>query len=127
MKVWDDTEAAAAEAHAVELFRDFVESNREALQPAAHFGDGRCGHYIALLVQAMDVRPSERSRADGKARIPAALARQVMERDAYRCRHCGTWLDLTCDHVVAESRGGATALENLQTLCRPCNSRKGAR
>lgn len=127
MKVWDDTEAAAAEAHAVELFRDFLESNRDALQPAAHFGNGRCGYFVHMLVEALEVRPLAPSRSDGKARIPAALARQVMERDAYRCRHCGTWLDLTCDHILAESRGGATTLDNLQTLCRPCNSRKGAR
>lgn len=127
MSVPDYTEAAAAEAQAVELFRDFVESNRDALQPAAHFGDGRCGYYIALLLQALDVRPSARSRSGGKARIPATLARQVMERDAYRCRHCGTHLALTCDHVIPESKGGPTTLENLQTLCQPCNSRKGAR
>lgn len=60
-----------------------------------------------------------------KAPISRSLARAVMERDAYRCRWCGTHLDLTCDHVVPESLGGPTTLDNLQTLCRSCNSRKG--
>lgn len=62
-----------------------------------------------------------------KARIPRALAKQVMERDAYRCVTCGTHLDLTCDHIIPESKGGPTTVENLQTMCRPCNSRKGAK
>ena len=62
-----------------------------------------------------------------KATISAFLCRNVMERDKYRCVTCGTHLDLTCDHVLAESRGGETTLDNLQTMCRHCNSKKGAR
>lgn len=62
-----------------------------------------------------------------KAGIPAALRTAVFERDLYRCRHCTTHLDLTADHIVPESQGGPTVLDNLQTLCRPCNSRKGTR
>lgn len=64
-----------------------------------------------------------------KRPMPRWLAKQVMERDAYRCQQpgCATWIDLTVDHVIPESLGGPTALENLQTLCRPHNSSKGAR
>lgn len=62
-----------------------------------------------------------------KAEISASLRKAVYERDLYRCKHCGTHLDLSVDHIVPESKGGATDLSNLQTLCRPCNSRKGAR
>lgn len=62
-----------------------------------------------------------------KARIPQWMRRAVMERDLYRCQHCDTHLDLTIDHVVPESRGGPTKPDNLQTLCRPCNSRKGTK
>lgn len=66
--------------------------------------------------------PGRRRR---KARIPHPLRRQVFERDAYRCKHCGDWHDLCADHIVPESKGGPTTLANLQCLCRPCNSRKG--
>jgi 5-methylcytosine-specific restriction endonuclease McrA len=64
-----------------------------------------------------------------KQAIPHWLAKQVMERDAYRCQEpgCGTWIDLTVDHIIAESLGGPTELDNLRTLCRPHNSSKGAR
>ena len=37
------------------------------------------------------------------------------------------WVDLCADHIVPESKGGITALENLQTRCRSCNSKKGAK
>jgi hypothetical protein len=66
-------------------------------------------------------------RAYVKAPIPRKLSKAVFERDAYRCVTCSSHMDLTCDHVLPESKGGPTSLENLQTMCRPCNSRKGAR
>lgn len=54
------------------------------------------------------------------------LKRSVFERDAYRCLRCGTHIDLTVDHIVAESKGGTHTIDNLQTLCAPCNRAKGA-
>jgi 5-methylcytosine-specific restriction endonuclease McrA len=65
--------------------------------------------------------------AKRKQKIPAELRRAVFERDAYRCRECGTHLDLTVDHIYPESLGGPTTLENLQTLCRPHNSSKAVK
>ena len=62
-----------------------------------------------------------------KAKIPAALRTAVFERDAYRCVACEGYRDLTCDHIVPESKGGPTSLENLQAMCRSCNSSKGNR
>lgn len=62
-----------------------------------------------------------------KAVIPHAIRRAVYERDKYRCVECDTHIDLTLDHIKPESKGGETTEANLRTLCRPCNSRKGAR
>lgn len=62
-----------------------------------------------------------------KARIPASLRTSVYERDAYRCVVCGSWTDLTLDHIVPEAKGGPTTFENLQTMCRSHNSGKGTR
>lgn len=61
-----------------------------------------------------------------KDRIDGFLARKVHERYEYRCVSCASFIDLTCDHVVPESKGGVTEFENLQTMCRSCNSKKGA-
>ncbi len=61
-----------------------------------------------------------------KVPIPEALRWEVFERDGFRCRRCGRRRLLRADHIVAESKGGPTTLENLQTLCAPCNSAKGS-
>lgn len=62
-----------------------------------------------------------------KAKISRSLSKRVFERDAYRCVTCGGHHDLTCDHIIPESKGGPTEFDNLQTMCRPCNSRKGVK
>ena len=64
-------------------------------------------------------------RSGVKAKIGAALRTEVYERDAYRCVTCGTHRALSLDHIIPESKGGPSTAENLQTMCRPCNSRKG--
>jgi 5-methylcytosine-specific restriction endonuclease McrA len=59
-----------------------------------------------------------------------ALAWRVFARDGYRCQVCeapGGTVELTVDHIIPVSAGGTNAESNLQTLCRTCNSRKGAR
>ncbi|MBI2681907.1 MAG: HNH endonuclease [Acidobacteriales bacterium] len=65
-------------------------------------------------------------------RIPhqtRALSRKnILLRDRNTCQYCGTILhsgDLTLDHVVPRSRGGASSWENLVACCHPCNRRKG--
>ncbi|MHA6247698.1 HNH endonuclease [Pontibacter sp. CAU 1760] len=51
----------------------------------------------------------------------------VMRRDSYSCQYCGAAKNLTLDHLMPRSRGGATAWQNLVTACSRCNSRKGDR
>lgn len=52
----------------------------------------------------------------------------VIARCGHRCWYCGCdGVDLTLDHVMPRSRGGADDPENLVPACRPCNSSKGAR
>lgn len=54
----------------------------------------------------------------------------VMVRDRFTCQYCGDVLrakELTMDHVVPRSRGGATSWENVLSACRPCNGKKADR
>ena len=60
-----------------------------------------------------------------KTSIPADLRWRVWERDNFTCLHCGTRKHLSIDHIIPESQGGLTIIENLQTLCVRCNSKKG--
>lgn len=62
-----------------------------------------------------------------------------LDRDAFyakcdalgwRCQICGRKLTrdtVTIDHIVPLARHGRNNIENLQPLCRSCNSRKGTR
>lgn len=68
-----------------------------------------------------------RRKAKRKAVITQTLRTQVFERDEYRCIVCTTHTKLTVDHIHPESKGGATELDNLQTLCQSCNSSKGTK
>lgn len=62
-----------------------------------------------------------------KVPIPEELRWEVFVRDEFKCVHCGSQKFLRADHIIPESKGGLATLENLQTLCRNCNSRKGAK
>ena len=59
--------------------------------------------------------------------IPKGLRRRVFERDQYTCVRCGSTENLCADHITPYSKGGLTTFENLQTLCRWCNTSKGDR
>lgn len=59
--------------------------------------------------------------------IPAWLRAAVYDRDGRACVECGATEDLTLDHIYPHSLGGDDSLDNLRTLCRPCNSAKGNR
>lgn len=58
--------------------------------------------------------------------IPPAVRRVVYDRDGHRCLRCGSTEHLSLDHIVPWSRCGPDTVGNLQTLCRSCNSKKGA-
>ena len=83
-----------------------------------------------------------------KKRIPSRLKSQVVLRDKGICQICGeqgSIVDLgweikayqyighpyqicfEIDHIIPESKGGQTILDNLQLLCRHCNRSKGAK
>jgi 5-methylcytosine-specific restriction endonuclease McrA len=62
-----------------------------------------------------------------KTPIPSDFRWAVFERDNFTCLECGSRRDLTVDHILAESKGGPLTMENARTLCRSCNSRKGAK
>jgi len=58
--------------------------------------------------------------------IHEELRNKIFKRDKYKCKKCGAKEDLTIDHIIPFSGGGTTEINNLATLCRKCNSKKGA-
>lgn len=69
------------------------------------------------------VRRQEACAAISNPKLRAA----VFKRDGHRCRHCRATNNLSIDHIIAVANGGDNSMGNFQTLCRSCNSAKGAR
>ncbi len=52
--------------------------------------------------------------------------KNILRRDGNKCGYCGkSGNDLTIDHILPKSRGGADTWENLVTCCIRCNNKKG--
>ncbi len=80
------------------------------------------------LGAALPPTTTDQVRAELKADGPRRW--RVYERDNHTCQTCGATgktVELTVDHIVPVIAGGTNDESNLQTLCRSCNSRKGAR
>ena len=62
-----------------------------------------------------------------KKEITPGMRKRMFARDGHACKHCGTTEKLTVDHIYPERHGGQHTFENFQTLCMPCNLKKGWR
>jgi 5-methylcytosine-specific restriction endonuclease McrA len=49
------------------------------------------------------------------------LHRKILERDGWRCQHCGLRINLQVHHLQSRSLLGDDAEENLITLCAECH------
>lgn len=61
---------------------------------------------------------------------PALTHRKLFIRDQNICAYCGQVLmpeQLTCEHIIPVSKGGANNWMNVVTACRSCNNRKADR
>ncbi|MDJ0910746.1 MAG: HNH endonuclease, partial [Woeseiaceae bacterium] len=80
-----------------------------------------------LLVSTIVAAHGVHRGADLLNDVPALTNRRLFRRDDHMCLYCGDYLydsELTRDHVVPVSRGGADTWENVVTACRECNHRK---
>jgi hypothetical protein len=71
-----------------------------------------------------DHQPSTRP---SRPTIPDDVRSAVYDRDGWACVRCKARQPLSLDHIWPWSLGGTDTVDNLQTLCIPCNSSKGAR
>jgi hypothetical protein len=51
----------------------------------------------------------------------------ILRAHNYSCAICGSTEDISIDHIIPLSKGGTNTADNIQPLCRSCNSRKGNR
>ena len=122
-------ESIAEEHSHIEAIERMARDNAESIRYLWERGNGYGGWIHRVLASAAGRATGPAGCADSgrKKKIDGALRTKVFERDAYRCVHCGAHKDPSCDRILPESKGGETTFTNLQTLCRPCNNKKGVR
>lgn len=80
----------------------------------------KCG-----LVKDLDKFYTEKSHQDG---YKNACKKCIIEQQNNRCNVCGKRFTVeyppTTDHIIPLSRGGGLTFENVQALCKSCNSKK---
>ena len=71
----------------------------------------------------------ELEQEQGKRRryISSQTKQTVWDRDGGKCVNCGKEYDLEFDHIIPYSKGGSNSPNNIQLLCRDCNSKKRAK
>lgn len=102
------------------LFKE-LERNTELLNAATRVQS----EFSRTLGNALwDTYGARRYRAN-RALSRTELRIIVFAKDNWQCKICGTGAKLTVDHIIPVAKGGGNDIENLQTLCLSCNSRKG--
>ena len=69
-------------------------------------------------------RKTRKTKAGGS--FTATEWKQLCNQYNNRCLKCGEKKKLTVDHVIPIAMGGTSDINNIQPLCGPCNSSKGA-
>lgn len=52
---------------------------------------------------------------------------KLLDKYKHLCLWCGSTSKLSADHVIPLSRNGHNSIDNIQPLCRSCNSKKGTK
>lgn len=97
---------------------EFVRQAGEPLHTVADYSRGgyhQAATAIALLHETGHLPQDVTPAALGFRRL------KLVELVGPACVWCGTADDLQVDHIVPKSRGGRDHVDNLRTLCGPCN------
>jgi HNH endonuclease len=121
-------EAIEQEDKAVALFKDAVADIVAAAPYIYKWSNGEGGYifeYLTTELSKAGFRPVDIQRKEPRRKTLSAGQRlKVWKRDGFVCKACGADSDLAVDHIIPFSRGGPDTMDNYQTLCRSCNSRK---
>lgn len=121
--------------------RKWRAENKEKARAA---GRERMARYRAKNVEKMRAKSNQwfaehpeqgavyanRRRAKERAAGPSYTLeewKKLLEKYDGKCLKCGTKENISADHVVPLSRGGSGTIDNIQPLCKSCNSSKGTK
>lgn len=95
-----------------------------------HGGHQHNGHRSYIETQSIIAVRGHGFNPQRHARVGISN-RTLFGRDRNLCAYCGrhfvNFRDLSRDHIVPRSRGGANIWQNIVTSCRTCNAKKGDR
>lgn len=132
---------------------DIIKVSRELARLAKRYRTTFCAHGITVTPDLTVATPAGRRREAARLRMKrlrdparriegsyearraeanAVIARYeirqaVFERHGSACLRCGSTEHICLDHIIPVVAGGSNDLDNLQPLCRSCNSSKGGR
>ena len=112
-------------AAAVEDFGTLIKAGYTRFKEVRNF----LGNHLQVIYSQWRVRHALREACEYlpptmKVEPWQSLRRKVLERDGYRCVHCGSSDDPQVDHIEQIQHGGVAREVNLRVLCGPCNRRR---
>ena len=118
----DEIEEQLANAH-VSLDDDEFSDDDDHQKWALHYIEEHEKYEEELIIKEQK-KESIKNRRKQFDSLRDMLKLTLIERDEYRCANCSAVEDLTVDHIYPLSKGGSDDMDNLQLLCRRCNSLK---
>lgn len=88
------------------------------------FGKFSCGGLIHYVFQFMLTTPHNRKN---RRSLNKTIFKKLLHKYKFSCVECGSKEKLSIDHIKPVSKGGTDEFNNLQILCKTCNSKKGAK
>ncbi|MCG6195468.1 HNH endonuclease [Leptospira sp. FAT2] len=116
---------------ALESFVKFIDSDSFEKETESISEDvGPNESQLAKLEPPIHTSENEIKIKRSPRKINLRLRFFILKRDRFTCQACGKSpsknpdIELNVDHILPWSKGGETAIENLQTLCFECNQGK---
>lgn len=109
-----------------DLLRAAVERRKRAGAKVNQYGAYKGGLENKLRLNLQ--RISKKKHADGS--YTTKEWQELKEKSGNKCVFCHRAeadVTLSADHIVPLTKGGTNFIENIQPLCRSCNSKKGNR